>query len=123
MQLQKIEGCFFKTLNTCILHLPQKAPGAPLYAICTLLVQYLYVYKAYIYCTSTVQVLYNGRRGRLGKRTLPAVGKVDAKCSALTATECSQKAGKAYAIHVQAADNQQRECFFFNIAQKLKKKT
>ena len=38
-------------------------PIASLYAICTLLVQYLYVYKAYKYCTYTVQVLYNGRRG------------------------------------------------------------
>ena len=41
------------------------APLASLYAICTLLVQYLYVYKAYKYCTYTVQVLYNGRTGRL----------------------------------------------------------
>ncbi len=30
-----------------------------LYSTCTLLVQYMYASKAYIYCTSSVQVLYN----------------------------------------------------------------
>ena len=57
------EGSFLDILKINILYWSSKAPLASLYAICTLLVQYLYVYKAYIYCTSTVQVLYNGRRG------------------------------------------------------------
>gem|GEM_PF-4994457 len=32
-----------------------------LYNICTILVQYLYVYQLYKYCTSIVHILYNGR--------------------------------------------------------------
>ena len=32
-----------------------------MYNICTILVQYLYVYQLYIYCTSIVHILYNGR--------------------------------------------------------------
>ena len=62
---QKNDPLFCNSLLVCVLYLPEKAPLASLYAICTLLVQYLYVYKAYIYCTNTVQVLYNGRTGRL----------------------------------------------------------
>ena len=63
--MPKNDPLFYKYLKDSILLQSQKAPQASLYAICTLLVQYLYVYKAYKYCTNTVQVLYNGRTGRL----------------------------------------------------------
>gem|GEM_PF-4691358 len=46
-------------------HAYQTASGTdqhrPLYNICTILVQYMYVYQLYIYCTSIVHILYNGR--------------------------------------------------------------
>ena len=32
-----------------------------MYNICTILVQYLYVYQLYKYCTTIVHILYNGR--------------------------------------------------------------
>ena len=51
----------FASFYNCLIPKSSRYQLRHMYNICTILVQYLYVYQLYIYCTSIVHILYNGR--------------------------------------------------------------